>query len=193
MENDSDLLALEKGFWTRGAGFFDEHLAADATMVFPAPTGVLRRERILSSIEHTQRWQSVRMHDPVVARPSATVAVLTYRAEALRRRNDAPYRAHVTSVYRRADDEWRLAFHQQSPPPDQPRAEVAPQAPARATAVPAMVVGALATSAVAIGALAVGRLAIAGLAIDHARVRSLGIDELTVNRVRLREPLDASQ
>jgi hypothetical protein len=195
MNSDADLLALEKDFWTGGARFYDEHLAHNATMVLPPPTGVLHRDRILSSIEQTPRWQSVRIHDPFIARPAENVAVVTYQAEALRRRKEAPYNAAVTSVYTRADNGWRLAFHQQSARTNalQTRSAVLQRARVGASAVRAMAMGALATGAFAIGALAVGHLAIGGLKVGRARVRSLAIDELTVGHVQLPEPVRARE
>jgi hypothetical protein len=192
MNPDANLLALEKGFWIRDARYYEEHLAADAAMVLPPPTGVLRRDRIVQSIEHAPRWRAVRMHGPVIARPSASMAVLTYRAEAWRLDGEPPYDAHVISIYRLSDDRWRLAFHQQTRQATDPlpRAAALRRARANATAVRAMAMGALATGAFAVGALAVGRLAIGAIRIGRARVGSLTIDQLHVRHLRRHDALE---
>jgi len=188
MISDAELLALERNFWTGDAPFYAQHLSDDATMVFPAPTGVLRREQIVAKVAQTPRWRAVRFHDPFIARPSASVAVLTYQAEAMRG-DQPPYTAQVTSVYTLAADGWRLAFHQQSARAEALAKTRATRSVARIgrTAIGATAMGALATGAFAIGALAVGRLAIGALRIGHTRFRSLIIDDLTVRRVHLPE------
>jgi len=185
MISDAELLALEKHFWTGDAPFYDQHLSADATMVFPAPAGVLRRDQIVASIAQSPRWREVRINDPFITRPSASFAVLTYQAEAIRG-DQPPYSAQVTSVYTLDANGWRLAFHQQSAPVGAMGRKSAARSVARIarSAIGAAAMGALATGAFAIGALAVGRLAIGALKIGRARVRSLTIDELTVRRVR---------
>jgi hypothetical protein len=187
MQHDADLMALEKSFWTCGPSFYEEHLAADATMLFPA--GLLRREQIVASIAETPRWQRVRIDDPYIAWPVPTVAVLTYQAAAARPGTPA-YAAHVTSVYVLTADGWQLAFHQQLPETALTRSRARPSLRLGASAVGAAAAGALATGAMAIGALAVGRLAIGALAINRARVRALTIDDLTIRRVRAPEPLE---
>src|SRR5688572_32943777 len=105
MISDAELLALERNFWTGDAPFYAQHLSDDATMVFPAPTGVLRREQIVAKVAQTPRWRAVRFHDPIIARPSASVAVLTYQAEAMRD-DQPPYTSQVTSAYTLAVGGW---------------------------------------------------------------------------------------
>jgi Domain of unknown function (DUF4440) len=185
MQTDAELLALEKDFWTSGPSFYEEHLAADATMLFPA--GLLRREQIVASIGETPRWQRVRIDDPYIAWPLPTVAVLTYQAAASRPGTPA-YAAQVTSVYVLNAGGWQLAFHQQLPETAMSRSRARPAARLGASAVGAAALGALATGAMAIGALAVGRLAIGALAINRASVRALTVDDLTIRRVRAPEP-----
>lgn len=194
MISDAELLALEKNFWTGDAPFYDRHLSEDATMVFPAPTGVLRRDQIVTSAATAPRWRAVRIHDPFIARPSASVAVLTYQAEAIRG-EEPPYSAQVTSVYTLGAGDWRLAFHQQSARIGAIGRKSATRSVARIgrSAIGATAMGALATGAFAIGALAVGRLAIGALRIGRARLRSLTIDELTVHRIRLPEPTESGR
>jgi hypothetical protein len=189
MQPDADLLALEKNFWLGGASFYEDHLSADATMLFPA--GLMRREEIIASIAEGPRWQRVRIDDPYIAWPAPAVAVVTYQAAASRPGTPA-YESHVTSVYVQSANGWQLAFHQQQPRSSlQAMRRARPVARLSASAVGAAALGAVATGALAIGALAVGRLAIGALALGRARVRALTIDELTLRRVRLLDPLDS--
>lgn len=49
---EQDVVSLEEQFW-RAAGdaaFYEEHLAAEALMVFPAPFGVFDREATLAAV-----------------------------------------------------------------------------------------------------------------------------------------------
>jgi hypothetical protein len=153
---------------------------------------VLHRDRIVQSIEQAPRWLAVRIHGPVIAKPSASMAVLTYRAEAWRRRGDVPYSAHVISIYQNSDEQWRLAFHQQTLQAKDPLPSTATprRVSAGTTAVRGMAMGALATGAFAVGALAVGRLAIGAMRIGRARVGSLTIDRLDVKHVRRHDALE---
>lgn len=113
--SEDELWRMEAGFWTGGVDFYEEHLASGAMMVFPPPTGVLERARIIETIEGSSRWQEVDMQGRQVARPQPDTVVLAYRASASRDDGRAPYRAVCGSVYRRVGEGWKLELHQQSP------------------------------------------------------------------------------
>lgn len=112
---DDELWRMEAGFWTGDVDFYRQYLANGAMMVFPPPTGVLDRGRIIEAIHGSTRWQDVDMQGRQVARPQADTVVLAYRASARRDGDQAPYRAVCGSVYTRFADGWRLVLHQQSP------------------------------------------------------------------------------
>ena len=116
MTLEEELLALEQQFWTapERVRFFSEHLAGDAVMVFPPPTGIFDEEAIMASLEDAPAWQSAQLDHATVVRLRDTAAVLVYRAEA--ERSGQSYSCYAASVYVRQDDgAWRLAFHQQTP------------------------------------------------------------------------------
>lgn len=115
--DEPTLLAMEERFWRGGAEHYRQALADDALMVFAPPAGVLDRAGTLASIEQAPRWQAVSFSAVQVARPTADVAVLVYRARATREGGStAPYAAQCSSVYVcQGADGWRLALHQQTP------------------------------------------------------------------------------
>ena len=117
MTLEEQLLAIEEGFWTAGdrVHFFGEHMAGDAVMVFPAPTGIMDEAAIIDSLEDGSRWAEVRIDEVDLVHVRDSAAVLAYRAEA-RQTDGSTYSAYAASVYVRQDDgAWRLAFHQQTP------------------------------------------------------------------------------
>lgn len=109
------LLALEESFWYGDGAFYQQHLAADALMVFGDPVGVLDRETTVRSIADSPRWQQVQLEDVRLAALGADAVVLTYRATARRNEDEPEYRARASSAYVHRGGEWLLAFHQQTP------------------------------------------------------------------------------
>lgn len=117
MTLQEELLAIEEGFWTASdrVHYFGEHLAGDAVMVFPAPTGIMDEARIIQSLGEDGRWAEVRIDEVDLVHIRDSAAVLAYRADA-RARDGVAYSAYAASVYACQDDgAWRLVFHQQTP------------------------------------------------------------------------------
>lgn len=113
--HDDELWDLEEGFWRGDAPFYEEHLAPDALMVFPAPTGILERDDTVASIREAPRWENVRLTKKHVTRPHVHTAILAYEAQADQADVDSAYRAVCSSTYVKTPDGWRLALHQQTP------------------------------------------------------------------------------
>lgn len=115
-----EVWTIEHGLWLGRAEFYADHMAPDAIMVFPAPTGILHGDAIIAGMEGAPPWTRVEMDDRV-QRIDGDVAVIAYRATG--HRDDAPpYRVRCGSTYIRTD-RWRIAAHQQtpdSPPKDTP-------------------------------------------------------------------------
>lgn len=117
MSLQEELLVIEEGFWTASdrVHFFGEHMAGDAVMVFPEPTGILDEEAIIATLEGGAAWAEVSMEQVDLVHIRDSAAVLAYRAEARKGDSDV-YSAYAASVYVLQDDGfWRLAFHQQTP------------------------------------------------------------------------------
>lgn len=83
-------------------------------MVFPAPVGVLTKDRVVAEIGAAPPWSSFRIEDPRVVRLTDHSAILTYRASA-QREGQPVYSALMCSAYVERNGSWRLAFHQQTP------------------------------------------------------------------------------
>ena len=94
---------------------YGDVLADDVTFLFPDGTLLRGRDAALDSFG-VAPWTSWTMADVATHPLGDGGAVVTYRAEA-QRAGDEPYRALVSSVYRRDGDRWLLCTHQQTPLP----------------------------------------------------------------------------
>ncbi|MBU1493623.1 MAG: nuclear transport factor 2 family protein [Actinobacteria bacterium] len=112
----AELTALEKGFWEASTdpGFFGEHLADEAVMVFPYGVGAMDKAMVLYTIRaNAEEWASVEFADARVVRLGEDAAVITYKVTA-ERNDDEPFKAFTSSTFVRRDGRWLLAFHQQT-------------------------------------------------------------------------------
>lgn len=109
-----DAWAMEERMWTGGADELAAALDPTCLMVFPAPAGILTAKAAVAALDSAPRWRSIVMSERQIGRPADDLIVLAYRA--IGARDDAPlYRARCSSTYRRADGDWRLVQHQQTP------------------------------------------------------------------------------
>ena len=111
------LVALEHEGWgalvaAEGGRYYGEHLTLDALMAFPF--GVLTREATIEAMEAAPPWARYEIADPQVVALSDDSGILVYEVVA-QRPGAEPYRAVVSTTFVRAGDEWKVAFHQQSP------------------------------------------------------------------------------
>jgi Domain of unknown function (DUF4440) len=116
MPSLDELLALEEGFW-RAAGSreaYAAHLADDAIHVFPGWGATTDNDRVLQAVETVDPWETFSIDDPTLVKLGEGAAALVYTAHA-RRAGQDEYVAAMTSVYRLADDGWKLVIHQQTP------------------------------------------------------------------------------
>ena len=114
---DEELVALERAGWDalcspQGADHYREHLADGALMAFPF--GVLDRAQALEAIASAPPWSSYAMTGPRVVRLGEDAAVVVYAVTA-QRAGSPPFTAVLSSTFVRHGEQWRLAFHQQSP------------------------------------------------------------------------------
>jgi hypothetical protein len=111
----AELVKLEEQFWRGDAAYYQRHLAERALMVFADPIGVLDRNQVVASIEDSARWRAVRFDDVRFLRPADGVAILTYRANAMREGDETAYSALASSTWVDTASGWKLALHQQTP------------------------------------------------------------------------------
>jgi len=117
MTIEQALVDLEYGGWRSlsdgtAVAFYDRHLTADAVMLLPV-VGVLERGAIIDSMAAAAPWASFEIAEPRVIRLGPDAYLLAYRATA-QRSGEPVYRALMSTVYVRQEDEWRVAFHQQT-------------------------------------------------------------------------------
>ncbi len=111
---DAEFWDVERRLWLGGAEAFRAWVAADCLMVFPDPAGILTGPAIVDGLAAAPRWERVGFADQALRRTDDAVAVLAYRAEAVRPGGD-PYRALCSSTYAHAAGAWWLVQHQQTP------------------------------------------------------------------------------
>lgn len=113
MALQDDLLALERQFWTKGADFYRQALDRQCLVAFTEMAGVMSPDQIAGTVGDVVRWRDVEIDVEGLLQPEPTVAILTYRVQAMR--DGSSYRALVSSLYVQRDGAWKMAFHQQTP------------------------------------------------------------------------------
>jgi hypothetical protein len=114
MTLQTDLLAIERRFWTGDAEFYRHNLDDRCLTAFTTAAGVADKDEIADSVGAAKRWRDLEIDFRGLVEPTSDVAILTYQAEATRQ-NGEPYSALVSSGYVKRNGAWKLAFHQQTP------------------------------------------------------------------------------
>ena len=114
MSTQTDVMALEKRFWTDGAEYYLRNVDAECLVAFPDMAKVMTREQVAGSVKDMPRWSDLRIEPKGCVELGDGVAVVTYEASA-KRASGEPYRALVSSGYVRRGGAWKMAFHQQTP------------------------------------------------------------------------------
>jgi hypothetical protein len=115
------LLELERRFWeasSAGDGnFYRRQATEDALYVFPGPTGVLNNEECAAVVEGNDTpWDWFEIEQPRFVQIAEGVVLLTYTSRA-QHSGGQPFSMRVSTVYRAANGDWKLAFHQQTMAP----------------------------------------------------------------------------
>ena len=112
MSIEDTLYEIEKGFWTGGADHYRKHLDARCLTVFSEMAGLMGLEQIAQSVGDN-RWRDLDMTRKGYLSLSEDFAIISYEASA--KNADRDYRANVSSGYIRRGEDWKMAFHQQTP------------------------------------------------------------------------------
>lgn len=115
MSLEDDLLTLERRLWTGGPDAYRETLDPKCLVAFTGHAGVMPRDEIAGSVGDGPRWRDLEIEPQGLVQPADDVALVTYRAAAVRGDEGERYRALVSSGYARRDGAWKLVFHQQTP------------------------------------------------------------------------------
>ena len=115
---EHELLDLEREFWEassrRDGNFYRTQVDDDALYVFPGPTGTLTKEECARIVEANDApWAWFRFDDTKFIELAEGVVLLTYTSHSQRDGAD-PMSMRITTIYRVADDGWKLVFHQQT-------------------------------------------------------------------------------
>lgn len=108
-----DLLSIERELWKGEADAYRQNLDDDCLVAFTEMAGVSTREDIAGMVEGGPRWRDVELEVEGFLHLTEEVAILCYRASAVR--GEDRYRALVSSGYVRRGDAWKMMFHQQTP------------------------------------------------------------------------------
>ncbi len=111
----SQLLALERAFWTEGPEFYQSHADRQCLVAFPGMSTVLTPTELAATVKGS-RWETPGIAVKGFIQPTPDTALLTYEAQATKT-GTGEYCAVVSSLYVRRGDAWKLAFHQQAPVP----------------------------------------------------------------------------
>jgi hypothetical protein len=109
-----ELLAIERELWSGGPEAYQRHVDHDCLVAFREMAGVLTRDAVADSVRTGPRWRDLEMDVQGLLNPTDDIAILTYRAKAVRGSSEQ-YSALVSSTYVKRQDGWKLAFHQQTP------------------------------------------------------------------------------
>lgn len=114
MSLQNELISIEQKLWTGGPETYRKNLDDNCLIAFTKMAGLLSRDTVASTVEGADRWRDLDVQVEGVVQPTPDVALLTYRASAVRGEGDR-YEALVSSAYVRRDGAWKMIFHQQTP------------------------------------------------------------------------------
>ena len=106
-----DLLRIEHQLARGDGATYEQHLADEALVVIPG--GTLDKPATVEAMDSSPRWDEVSIGEERVRELGADAVLLTYSFQG--RRGEAHYAAKLSSAYVRDGDDWKLAFHQQTP------------------------------------------------------------------------------
>jgi hypothetical protein len=111
------VVSLERALWTNDPVIYRATLIPEATLVF-AETGLMSRDQAVEAIEQEnaegRRWAEVAFADVRVSPLVEDAVLLHYRVTARWEHEESPITALASSVYVQRENDWKLAFHQQT-------------------------------------------------------------------------------
>lgn len=116
-----ELLELEHKGWqslcsSSGADFYGQIMTEDGVMVL-SHGFVFTRNQVVESLNDAPPWSRYEISEERLISLEASSAILVYKGIAWRGEADPEFRALMSSVYVRRENEWRLASYQQTPIP----------------------------------------------------------------------------
>lgn len=118
MTEADELLDLERATWRamstpgEAPAFYDRVLADEVIMLLPGAGVIDDRSTVVDSMRGAG-WDDYTLEDERALLVHDDVGIVTYRGQA--RRGELRYEALFSTTWARADGEWRMAAHQQTP------------------------------------------------------------------------------
>ena len=114
MALEDDLYRIEQKLWIGTADDYRRNVDDRCLTVFTEMAGVMDREAIAQSAGGGRRWAELSLERKGFINPAPDSAMISYQTNA-RRAEGGRYRALVSSLYVRRGQDWKMAFHQQTP------------------------------------------------------------------------------
>ena len=109
-----DIIRIERGFWTGGEDYFRENLDETCMLAFPQMAGTFSRDEVAATAKQPQRWRDLETEEKGFLQPTREIVLIDYEARAVRGSGE-PYRALVSTLYVRRGNDWKMAYHGQTP------------------------------------------------------------------------------
>ncbi|MER9579553.1 hypothetical protein NKJ09_23675 [Mesorhizobium sp. M0189] len=114
MANKSELLDIEKGFWTGDADYFKANADTECLVAFPQMARVMSNADLAKTATEPKRWRELDIDLKGIIEPGSDIVMLTYEARATRQNGEA-YAALVSTGYVHRVNGWKMMFHAQTP------------------------------------------------------------------------------
>ncbi|MER8506615.1 hypothetical protein [Mesorhizobium sp. M0199] len=114
MANKSELLDIEKGFWTGDADYFKANADTECLVAFPQMARVMSNADLAKTATEPNRWRDLDIDLKGIIEPGSDIVMLTYEARATRQNGEA-YAALVSTGYVHRVNGWKMMFHAQTP------------------------------------------------------------------------------
>ena len=93
--------------------YYEKLLDDAVVMMLPGGIEMRSAKAVLDSFSE-RPWDWFKIDDENVINLDTGIRLMTYRVSA-QRQGEEIYRALVSSIYHRKNDDWKLVFHQQTP------------------------------------------------------------------------------
>ncbi|MER9389821.1 hypothetical protein [Mesorhizobium sp. M0435] len=114
MANKSELLDIEKGFWTGDADYFKANADTECLVAFPQMARVMSNADLAKTATEPKRWRELDIDLKGIIEPGSDIVMLTYEARATRQNGEA-YAALISTGYVHRVNGWKMMFHAQTP------------------------------------------------------------------------------
>ena len=115
---ESQLVRIEKAFWAAAGSdgsYYQATMSDRGKLLLPFEGGQLDKNAAIESVRQSEPWRSYHLSSIGTLSICESGIVLFYHVAADRK--DFRYRAYVSSLYVKENEEWKLLVHQQTPLP----------------------------------------------------------------------------